>query len=203
MTQPGHEQWLVAESDQQRADPIEGLLAASSRGDEQAFASVYAAVAPRIYGVVLRILRDAHQSEEVTQEVFMELWHTSSRFDPEIGSARAWVMTTAHRKAVDRVRSSQAARRRDTADAERSRATPFDQTADAAHASVEAQSVRTALATLTDAQRQALELAYFGGHTHNEVSRLLQIPLGTAKTRIRDGLIRLRDILSPLAPEPV
>lgn len=180
-----------------RLDTLEAQLLASGRGDASAFADLYDKVAPRIHGLVLRILRDVHQSEEVTQEVFLELWKTAERFDPNLGSALSWAMTMAHRRAVDRVRSTEAWRRRDTVDAERSRSTPFDQTAAAAHACLEAQTVRAALATLSPTQRQALELAYFGGHTYSEVSELLQIPLGTVKSRIRDGLTRLRDILSP------
>ncbi|RNE63620.1 ECF RNA polymerase sigma factor SigK [Cryobacterium tepidiphilum] len=175
---------------------LESQLEASSHGDEQAFAHLYDNVAPRIHGMVLRVLRDVHQSEEVTQEVFLEIWRTSSRFDQNRGSALAWVMTMAHRKAVDRVRSSEAWRRRDAADAERSRRTLTDETASAAQASLNAQGLRAALRSLSACQRQAIELAYFGGYTHSEVSELLQVPLGTAKTRIRDGLIRLRDTLS-------
>ena len=176
-------------------DTLAAQLVASSRGDESAFAMLYEVVAPRVYGLVLRVLTDQHLSQEVTQEVFLQLWETSGRFDPDRGSARSWIMTLAHRRAVDCVRSSEARRRRDTVDADRSRSAPFDQTAEAAHASLEAQALRAALATLSDTQRQALELAYFGGHTHTEVARLLQLPLGTAKTRIRDGLIQLRDIM--------
>ena len=153
--------------------------------------------APRVYGLVLRILRDAHQSEEVTQEVLLQLWELSNRFDPHRGSAHAWVMTMAHRRAVDRVRSTEAWRRRDIVDAQRTLKTSFDQTSEEALTCLEAEAVRTALASLSAIQRQAVELAYFGGHTHREVSRLLQLPLGTAKTRIRDGLSRLRDVLSP------
>ncbi|MEO5652666.1 MAG: ECF RNA polymerase sigma factor SigK [Marmoricola sp.] len=175
-------------------------LLAAGGGDAEAFAEMYEALAPRVYGLVQRVLQDVHQSEEVTQEVFLEIWQTSSRFDPSRGSAPSWVLTLAHRRAVDRVRSAQASRRRDTTDVERSRATPIDETATAAHASLDAQEVRAALSTLPDFQRLAVELAYFGGHTHSEVSRLTQVPLGTAKTRIRDGLIRLRDVLTPLVP---
>jgi RNA polymerase sigma-70 factor (ECF subfamily) len=156
---------------------------------------MYEVVAPSVYGLVLRVINDRHLSQEVTQEVFLQLWETSGRFDPDRGSARSWIMTMAHRRAVDCVRSSEARRRRDTVDADRSRTAPFDQTAEAAHASLEAQALRAALATLSDTQRQALELAYFGGHTHTEVARLLKLPLGTAKTRIRDGLIQLRGIM--------
>ena len=168
--------------------------------DASAFADLYDSVAPRIYGLLFRILRDVPQSEEVTQEVFLEIWQTSNRFDPNRGSARSWVMTMAHRRAVDRVRSTEAWRRRDAADAaDRSRTAPFDHTAETAQTALDARAVQVALAVLSSAQRQALELAYFGGHTHSEVSRLLHIPLGTAKTRIRAGLIRLRDMPPPRA----
>ena len=178
-------------------DTLQTLLVAAGRGDASAFAELYDSVAPRVYGLVLRVLRDVHQSEEVTQEVLLQVWETSSRFDPARGSAMSWIMTTAHRRAVDRVRSAESSRRRDTVDAERSRREPFDQTAETAQASLEATRVRAAVATLSRPQRQALELAYFGGLTHTEVSRLLEIPLGTAKSRIRDGLRRLSAGLTP------
>ncbi len=171
------------------------LLRCCARGDEQAFAELYDTTSRRLFGLVLRVVRDHAMSEEVTQEVYLDVWRTSARFDPRRGSALAWLMTIAHRTAVDRVRSSEAARRRDDAHAARERDIDFDATAEAAHASVEAQRVRRALSSLTDAQRDAVELAYLGGYTHTEVARLLDLPLGTAKTRIRDGLIRLRDTL--------
>lgn len=180
-------------------DVMSTRLAAAGRGDDHAFAALYDDLAPRIYGVVLRILADPHQAEEVTQEVFLHIWQNSDRFDPARGSAFSWAMTMAHRRAVDRVRASEAWRRRDDADAALVRQSPEDLTADAAHASLDAQRLRAGLATLSVIQRRALELAYFGGYTHTEVARLLQIPLGTAKTRIRDGLIQLRDVMSPAA----
>ena len=122
------------------------------------------------------------------------MWEHPGRFDPARGSAFAWVLTIAHRKAVDRVRSAEAANRDGTATYhQRNQTIDHDATADAAHASLEAERVRAALADLTDVQREAIELAYFGGYTHTEVAALLDLPLGTAKTRIRDGLIRLRD----------
>lgn len=180
------------------ADTLQNQLVAAGRGDESAFADLYESVAPRVYGLVVRILRDVHQSEEITQEVFLQLWATSNSFDPTRGSALSWIMTMTHRRAVDRVRSTESRRRRDVSDAERSRVAPFDETAEAAHASLEARRVRAALASLSRPQRQALELAYFAGLTHTEISRVLEIPLGTAKTRIRDGLIRLRDTIQPV-----
>ncbi len=174
---------------------LSGLLRQSSRGDEGAFALLYDAVAPRLYGLVLRVVRDPAQSEEVTQEAFLELWRMSSRFDPERGSALGWMMTIAHRKAVDRVRSAAAAGRRDHGYHEANQDVDHDVTAEAAHTSMDTERVRKALQTLTPAQRSALELAFFGGYTHTEVAAMLDLPLGTAKTRIRDGLIRLRDTL--------
>ena len=171
------------------------LLRRSSRGDEVAFAALYDATARRLFGLVLRVVRDHAMSEEVTQEVYLDVWRQCSRFDPERGSAMSWLMTIAHRTAVDRVRSSEASRRRDDVHATTNRDVEFDTTAESAQASLEAQRVRRALNTLTDAQRSAVELAYLGGYTHTEVARLLDLPLGTAKTRIRDGLIRLRDTL--------
>ncbi len=194
---------LSARSVSPAPEILETLLVSSSRGDAEAFADLYDAVAPRVHGLVLRVLRDVHQSEEVTQEVLLELWQTSARFDPARGTALTWVLTLAHRRAVDRVRSSEAWRRRDSAHAERAAETPYDETATAAHASLEAIRVRTALGALAPAQRDAIRLAYFGGYTYIEVSRVLQIPLGTAKSRIRDGLSKLRDALSAEALEAV
>jgi RNA polymerase sigma-70 factor (ECF subfamily) len=183
------------------SDPLDeraqltGLLRASARGDEAAFAELYDATSRRIHGLVLRVIRDPAQSEEVTQEVFLEIWRLSTRFDDDQGSPLSWMMTIAHRRAVDRVRSAEASTRRDVSYEQRTRETEHDSTAEAAQASLEARRVRQALHTLTDAQRGALELAYFGGYTHTEIASMLDLPLGTAKTRIRDGLIRLRDTL--------
>ncbi len=172
---------------------LAALLKRSARGDEAAFASLYDATSARVHGLVLRVVRDRAQSEEVTQEVFLEVWRQASRYEESRGSALSWLMTIAHRKAVDRVRSAEAASRRDVAYEQHNQVPDHDVTAEAAHASLEARRVRSALAHLTDVQREAIELAYFGGYTHTEVAALLDLPVGTAKTRIRDGLIRLRD----------
>lgn len=177
------------------AEELAQLLRRCARGDEESFAALYDATSRRIFGLVLRIVRDHAMSEEVTQEVYLDVWRTSSRFDPSKGSALSWLMTIAHRTAVDKVRSSEASRRRDDAHAAATQPVEFDETAETAHSSLEAQRVRKALDTLTEAQRSAVELAYLGGYTHTEVAALLDLPLGTAKTRIRDGLIRLRDTM--------
>jgi RNA polymerase sigma-70 factor (ECF subfamily) len=167
----------------------------SARGDEAAFAELYDATSSRIYGLALRVVRDPAQAQEVTQEAYLETWKTASRFDPDKGSAISWLMTIVHRKAVDRVRSAEASSRRDTTYQHANHTIDHDATADAAEASFEARRVRTALAGLTVVQREAITLAYYGGYTHTEVATMLDLPVGTAKTRIRDGLIRLRDAL--------
>ena len=174
--------------------PIDGALLASARGDTQAFATLYDECSPAVYGLIRRILRDRAQSDEVMQEVMLEVWRQAPRFDPQRGSAAAWIMTIAHRRAVDRVRSEVA---------ERGRVERAGSQAPTAGVSVQddvvddldRQRVRSALAGLTDLQRSSIELAYFGGLTQTEIAALLDVPLGTVKTRIRDGLIRLRDAL--------
>ena len=171
------------------------LLKRASRGDEAAFAEFYDATSSRAYGLALRVVRNPAHAEEVSQEAYLDAWRASTRFDPARGSAAGWLLTIVHRKAVDRVRSVEAATNRDETWRRESRATELDDTSEAAHASLEAARIRGAVATLTDVQREAVELTYFGGYTHTEVAALLDVPLGTAKTRIRDGLIRLRDLM--------
>jgi len=171
------------------------LLKRSSRGDENAFAEWYDATSTRAFGLAVRVLRDRAQAEEVTQESYLDCWRQAARFDVARGSAISWLLTIVHRKAVDRVRSAEAAGRREEAYGRREQTVPHDQTAEAASASLEGARVRAALAHLTTKQREAVELAFLGGYTHTEVARMLDLPIGTAKTRIRDGLIRLRDAL--------
>ncbi len=171
------------------------LLRRSGRGDEGAFAELYDAVSRRLHGLVLRVIRDPAQAEEVTQEAMVEIWRQSARYNPDLGSPLSWLMTIAHRRAVDRVRSAEASSRRDTTYHQQTAVIEHDSTAEGAAQNVEGRRVRQALGSLTDTQRGALELAYFGGYTHSEVATMLGIPLSTAKTRIRDGLIRLRDTL--------
>jgi RNA polymerase sigma-70 factor (ECF subfamily) len=171
------------------------LLQRSARGDRAAFAELYDATAARVHGLAVRVVRDPAQAEEVTQEAFLEIWRTASRYDAARGSAVSWLLTIAHRKAVDRVRSAEAASRRESTYHLQNQTVDVDTTAEAATASLEARRVRTALGALTEIQREAIELAYFGGYTHTEVATLLDLPVGTAKTRIRDGLIRLRDTI--------
>ncbi len=174
--------------------PLATWLQKAADGDQAAFAQVYDHTAARVYGMVLRVLRDPAISEEVTQEVFIDVWTQSGRFDAGRGSAMSWLLMIAHRKAVDGVRRTAASRRRDAQDEERTLRTATDETAAAAESHWQAIAVRDALAKLSGPQRQAIELAYFDGYTQVEVADVLQIPLGTVKTRIRDGLLRLRTI---------
>ncbi|WP_367129418.1 ECF RNA polymerase sigma factor SigK [Saccharothrix sp. HUAS TT1] len=175
--------------------PAEELLGRVARGDEKAFELLYDQVAGSVLGLVRRVVRDHAQSEEVTQEVLVEVWRTASRFDPGRGSASAWVLTLAHRRAVDRVRSAQAAAQRDQRAADLGVVTPFDEVSEQVAGRLERRQVRRCLSTLTEVQRESVLLAYYQGYTYPEVAALLTVPLGTVKTRMRDGLIRLRDCL--------
>jgi RNA polymerase sigma-70 factor, ECF subfamily len=172
---------------------LAALIAAVARGDVAAFDVLYDQISAPVFGVVLRVMRDPAQSEEVTQEVLLEVWRTAFRFEPAKGSAMAWVMTLAHRRAVDRVRSVQK-----EADRERRTATatiPYDEVAEAVEISLDHERVRRCLGGLTELQREAVTLAYYGGYTYAQVASLLGVAAGTVKTRMRDALIRLRDCL--------
>jgi RNA polymerase sigma-70 factor, ECF subfamily len=175
-------------------DPLGDLLCRAGRGDQDAFVELYDTLAPLLHGIVLRIVRDPAQSEEVTQEALVELWRLAPRYEASRGSVRSWSTTLAHRRAIDRVRSEQSARDRTERDAQR-RDLPPNDVAEQVVAAMDATRVRKALGRLTDMQRQAVELAYFGGHSYRQVALLLDVPEGTIKNRIRDGMIRLRDEL--------
>lgn len=177
------------------AQANERLLSRVASGDESAFAELYDALAPRVLGLVRRVLVDPAQSEEVTQEIFLEVWQSASRFDVSKGTATTWIMTMAHRRAIDRIRASQAGRDRDLRIGIRDLGTPYDSVAEAAESTIEHERVQAAMTQLTEFQRQALTLAYYGGLSQSEVAEALSVPLGTVKSRLRDGLIRLRSAL--------
>lgn len=180
------------------ADEVAGLFVRAAAGDEVAFAGLYDATAARVYGLALRIVRNQAQAEEVAQEAFVEIWRTSARFDAKRGSAISWILLVTHAAAVNRVRSAQASTSREEKyhrQTTRNNLVRPDATHDLVNATFEATRVRRALSCLSLVQREAVELAYFDGCTHSELAVRLNIPLGTAKSRIRDGLIRLRELL--------
>lgn len=174
---------------------LQELLVRVARGDQAAFAQVYDAVSGPVLGLVRSILRDPAQSEEVAQEVLVEVWRTAPRFQASRGSAMNWVLTLAHHRAVDRVRSAEASAAREHRAALLDRTPAFDEVSEQVETRLEREQVRRCLRTLSELQRQSVTLAYYRGLTYREVAELLTVPLGTVKTRLRDGLIRLRDCL--------
>ncbi|WP_433167022.1 ECF RNA polymerase sigma factor SigK [Kribbella sp. CA-247076] len=171
------------------------LLLRTARGDSAAFSTLYDRIAPWVFGLVRRVVRNPAQSEEVTQEVMLDVWRTATRYDAARGSAHSWILTIAHRRAVDRVRSEQAAADRTDLVGTRSAEVDFDQVADTVTTRLEVEQVRRCLDTLTDLQRESIALAYYEGYTYPEVAQRLDAKLPTIKARMRDGLIRLRDCL--------
>lgn len=173
-------------------DDVAALLLAVAEGDERAFTALYRVGSPRVHAIVRRIVVDEQLSVEVTQEVFLSLWlETAARYDPAKGSGISWLLTLAHRKAVDKVRLEQTHRARTFAYGIKNLDVDFDCVSETVLAQWEAVQVRRGLATLSEAQREAICLAYYGAMTYREVAEHLGIPVPTAKTRIRDGLKRL------------
>ncbi|WP_323960064.1 sigma-70 family RNA polymerase sigma factor [Arthrobacter sp. JZ12] len=179
------------------AADLRTLLAGVAQGEEAPFNALYHSTSARIYGLVYRIVLDRALSEEVTQEVFLQVWRKAAEYRPDLGTPLTWLLTLAHRRAVDRVRSEQASRARlnrwTTAEVQ----TPFDQVAEAVLDNHEAAALKIAVGALTEKQRQVIELAYYGGLTYAQVAQVLGAPDGTVKTRIRQGLGRLKDALEP------
>lgn len=175
-----------------RSRSADELLLEAGRGGERAFAELYDALSASVYGIIRNVIRDPSLADEVTQEVFVEIWRLAPRFDPSRGSAKAWAATVAHRRAVDRVRSEQSRRNRDDADG-RQTVPAFDQVSETVLAGLDRDRLVESMSTLSPAQREAVTLAYYGGHRYRDVAALLGVPEGTVKTRIRDGLIKLRD----------
>ena len=179
----------------QRDAGLDKLLGQVAQGDTAAFERLYDEVAGPVYGLAVRILRDSAQAEEIAQEVLIQVWRKAAGFDPSRGGAMTWIMTLAHHRTVDRVRSEQASAAREDQAGRREVPAPADGVAELVLDRLDRQRVRDCLGSLTGAQRESITLAYYDGYTYREVAARIGLPLGTVKSRIRDGLIRLRDCL--------
>lgn len=182
------------------ADPLAPLLLAIASGDPDPFPAFYDATSARVYGVVLRVLQSPDHAAEVTQDVYLDVWRLAAQFDPARGRAISWLMTMAHRRAVEAVRSIAASRARDDRIGLRDQTVAVDEVweavtsrSDRAYAQ---DRIQTALLDLTDTKREVLMMAYFGGLTQSEIAARLTVPLGTVKTRLRDGLTALRTAIA-------
>ena len=187
-----------------RSVPSDGDLASLLRqtalGDLAAFEQVYRELSGPVFGLVRRVLLDEAQSEEVAQEVFLDVWRHCGRFSAQRGTARSWVLVIAHRKAVDRVRSEESANARAAAAGRlEPGTTPADGVESHVENTLEREKVRRCLRRLTELQKDVVRLTYYTGYTQREAADLLKVPLTTVKGRLRDGLIRLRDCLGVVA----
>ncbi len=186
----------VVSARQAEGAALADLLSRAAQSDSDAFAELYDRTSARIYGMTLRVLRDPGFAEETTQEVFLQVWRTASSFDAARGSALSWLMTLAHRRAVDRVRTEQSNTDREIVFETRNQPGEFDQVTEEVLERFEKRAVLECLDTLTAMQRESVALAYYGGHTYREVAEHLDVAVPTVKSRIRDGLIRLRGCLA-------
>ncbi len=184
---------LRAEARRRKGTDPDELLTRAANGDEAAFGEFYDLAIGKIFGLIRSVLRDPARSEEVTQEVMLELWRTAPRYSSQRGSAMSWALTMAHRRAVDCVRSEESLRSREQKVSSGERVETSPDPAVLTEDSLERGRVSRAMEQLTPTQRESIELAFFSGYSHSEVAATLDLPLGTVKTRIRDGLIRLRD----------
>jgi len=181
-----HNEWFVHD-----VPDLSALVASIRQGDHSAFGSLYDELAPRVFGVVKRVVRDPAMSEEVTQEVFAEIWSNVNRYDEERASVAGWVMMIARRRAIDRVRAEQSRRNRTEALANES-TVPDDVPESIVTDRDEAVRIHAAMAMLPADQREVIELAFIAGRTHQDIADSLGVPLGTVKGRVRLALKRLR-----------
>jgi RNA polymerase sigma-70 factor, ECF subfamily len=170
------------------------LVTAIARFSEVALAEVYRRHGGAVYGLAKRVMGNATEAEDVTQEVFLRLWNQPDRFDAARGSLRSFLLAQSHGRAVDAIRSSNSRRNREARDAFDTARGSYDIQHEVWDLSV-ADQVSTAMGSLPDEERRAIELAYYDGRTYREVARLLGQPEGTVKSRIRNGMRRMRAVL--------
>ena len=174
---------------------LDALLRRVAQRDVDAFTAFYDNTRARVFGLVTRVLRDPGYSEETTQDVYLQVWRNASNYDPNAGSPISWLMTLAHRRAVDRVRSEQAASQRESRYGAANVDLPADRVAEAVIDLDERRQVTECLGSLTDAQRECIQLAYYDGLTYSQVSDRLSANLATIKSRMRDAIRGLRRCL--------
>ncbi|WP_460354664.1 sigma-70 family RNA polymerase sigma factor [Mycobacterium sp. ZZG] len=174
---------------------LDALLRQVARRDADAFAAFYNHTRSRVYGLVIRVLRDPGYSEETTQDIYLQVWRNAANYNPEAGSPLTWLLTLAHRRAVDRVRAEQAASTRESRYGAASVEPPTDHVADEVLLDDERRRVADCLGSLTDTQRECIQLAYYDGLTYVQVSERLAANLATIKSRMRDGIRGLRRCL--------
>ena len=167
------------------------LVVAIGRWQQDALAEAYRRHSGSVFALARGVLRTSAMAEEVVQEIFMRLWNSPERFDPERGSLRSWLLAQAHGRAIDIVRADNSRRRREERDYQRAAISEYDIQTEVEHVIV-AEHIRDAMSSLNDGERRAIELAYFGGHSYREVATMLGEPEGTIKSRIRSGLVGLR-----------
>lgn len=195
---PNRDSSMFANTSSQSAlvdSSLEDLMAGIARGDHRAFAALYDRTSSRVFRTVQRCIVDPSQAEEVVQEVYLEVWSRAAHFDPRKGSAATWITVIARRRGIDRVRASQSSRERDLRVGARAVDVDYDDAAESAGIAIEFDRVVRAMGSLSDLQRETVELSFRSGLSNREVASLLHVPVGTVKTRLRDGLIRLRTTL--------
>ena len=177
-------------------DRLAALVARTANGEAEALAALYDATVALIYGLAQRILADHGTAEEVTSDVYLHVWRQGARYDPARGTPLAWLLMLTRSRAIDRLRARAARRESAALEAAAALPSPAPGPHDDAVVAERRRIVVAALATLSPEQREAIEIAYYGGKSHSEIATALGLPLGTVKTRIRVGMTRLRDALA-------
>lgn len=174
---------------------LESVMSRVAAGDQEAFSALYEATSGHLYAVIMKVLRNPALSEEVLQDAYVQIWQNAGSYEAGRGRVITWCLTLAHRRAVDRVRSVRASQERDLAQGIKEYQESYDDVEDTVALRLESERVNRAMESLNAGQVKVIKLAYYGGYTQQEIARIMDLPLGTVKTRIRDGMSRLRTTL--------